>query len=471
MVLFPTGRRLVRAMTSALLTLCLLTAMTAGSESQEAGHATDPAALGFAFAKASPLTIYESAELTGGKREDFKFGVPYKVIELKPNALRIVLDGGAQAYVRASHVSFVSAPRWLASTDGLSRSERPNIRMWASSMKLLEFLAGTRVRDAQWDFEEYFESPPEFKLRLPYLETDSLDLLGGKRQVKVFSVMMPISREMLTAFDQSKSGGDARHDLHLVIDVSGSTVGFLEETMEQLAQRLRQNEVLQSGLRNITLTTFGDPLARQSSYRGVLQPARIDSIKWRRTNGKPPKKSEVEPLPDALATLAAGLKGAESRHPIVLVLSGADVEISGHAVSLGGIVSIDEIDLESTSGVDAVFAQLTPEPGNSLRKASGRLKNAISSRYMEFSEHLADDIVASLLSIIREKGQAPLEPRQFVAFAKAAHADRMLAFLPRELTAGSLLPQPQPFAADADWYTIRVWVALDQLTLREEIGQ
>jgi hypothetical protein len=51
------------------------------------------------------------------------------------------------------------------------------------------------------------------------------------------------------------------------------------------------------------------------------------------------------------------------------------------------------------------------------------------------------------------------------ANASAAHSKKMMAFLPRVLTSAAKLPGP---AAEADWYTIHLWLAVDPLIWKVE---
>jgi hypothetical protein len=43
----------------------------------------------------------------------------------------------------------------------------------------------------------------------------------------------------------------------------------------------------------------------------------------------------------------------------------------------------------------------------------------------------------------------------------------MMTFLPRVLTPTSSLPARQAYAAQSDWYTIRLWLTVDDLIWKE----
>ncbi|MCZ7643549.1 MAG: hypothetical protein M5U33_13795 [Pseudorhodoplanes sp.] len=178
-----------------------------------------------AFAKASPLMVFDDAALTRGRPENFDFGVAYEVVEQSAESAKLKLKSGKLAYVRLAHVTVVNVPNWITSSDNFMRSERSRIRFWESSTKLNDFLSGINTAAARWDFEEFFETAPNFSLRLPVVGLDTLDLLGGDRQVRIASVMLPISKQMYDAFENAKTGGDRKLDLYFVLDVSSSAKG------------------------------------------------------------------------------------------------------------------------------------------------------------------------------------------------------------------------------------------------------
>ena len=48
---------------------------------------------------------------------------------------------------------------------------------------------------------------------------------------------------------------------------------------------------------------------------------------------------------------------------------------------------------------------------------------------------------------------------------EAAHASRLMAVLPRVLTAEQTLPPAPSFAPEADWYTAQLWLTIDGVLL------
>ena len=150
-----------------------------------------------------------------------------------------------------------------------------------------------------------------------------------------------------------------------------------------------------------------------------------------------------------------------------LVLSGADVELESFIRTQGKTVAIDNLNPGLPSNAVAIFAQITPEPGPDLRNASERLRNVARKRYLEYSKTLSDDVALELLRSVEGQKAVSLEAKSFGDFAKAAHEKQMMAFLPRLLTPSSSLPARQSYAAQSDWYTVRLWVALDGLILKE----
>ena len=153
--------------------------------------------------------------------------------------------------------------------------------------------------------------------------------------------------------------------------------------------------------------------------------------------------------------------------PTLVVLSGAEVDSSGHVAALGKSVSADNLDLNVPENSVGVFAQVTPEPGDALRTVSQKLRNVASARYIEYSETLGADLVQELVRAAEGRRDADLDPKQFAAVATAAHQQKMLAILPRVLRQTSTLPSRQNYALNADWYTVRLWVTLDNLIMSE----
>src|SRR5262249_20503691 len=138
----------------------------------------------YAFAKASPLQVADnSASPTETHPQSFEFGKAYEATEEPPGYVKIKLRDDKFVYVRATYVTTMRTPRWLATTSGYNRPERAKVQFWESGVKLNEFISGTNRAGSQYDYEEFFfDTAPGFQLKLPILERDSVDLLD--RQVK-----------------------------------------------------------------------------------------------------------------------------------------------------------------------------------------------------------------------------------------------------------------------------------------------
>jgi len=132
----------------------------------------------YAFAYASPLTVFDTPELNHGRKENFEFARAYEVSEETSDAVRIKLGDGKFVYVRSAHLTIAHTPQWLTTTPGYETAERARIRLWESGVRISQFLAGIHTAGAQWDYEEYFDTTPNYSLSLPIIETDSLELLG-----------------------------------------------------------------------------------------------------------------------------------------------------------------------------------------------------------------------------------------------------------------------------------------------------
>lgn len=413
----------------------------------------------FAFAKASPLLIFDNPSLMNGRKQDFEFGKPYEVSEQSSEFVRIKLADGTQTYVRSAHVTTLRSPRFLTTNSGYQKSERARIRLWESTVKLNEFLSGTNTAGAPWDYEEYFDSAPDFQLKLPIVETDTLDLLGGNRQIDVVSVLLPISKEMYQAFEEVKSGPGQQIDIHFLLDISLSTKQFLERTFEGIGKSLARNDDLRKRIVDIDITTFGESRRNRSAFLGKVSLDSLPSLSLHpQSQNIEPATGEREPIVDGLVSMVAESKSG-SALPLLIVLSGADVEISSKAQAK--TTAIEDVNLPSSTS--AIFAQITPEPSDELKNVGSRLRNITQLRYLDYSESLAEDVVSDLRRTVERMKTTSFEPIQFSSVAKVASERHMMAFLPRVLSPTSSLPARQAYAAQSDWCSIRLWLTLDGL--------
>ena len=431
------------------------------------GHAENEPIVAYAFAKASPLHVSDNPALTGGRYESFEFGTAYEVTEQKPEYVKFRRPDGSTGYVRPAHVSVVGYARWLTTTGGFGTSERARIRFWESSTKLGELLSGSKPLASQFDYQEFFDDAPNFPVALPVMESDTIDLLNGTRQVRIASVLIPISKEMAEAFEKAKGGANKPLDLHFLLDVSGSTREFLETAMLGLAKAVSRNEALRKKVNGAYVTTFAASLKGKSVLMGNVPLPSLERASWHGSGADQPTDGDREPLLDGLMTLASGVKPNDATMPVLLVLSGADVDLAGEVAKLGKPVSIDNLPLKLPSDTAAIFAQVTPEPGDDLRNASRRLGLEKGSRYLEFSDSLGTELAAELAKLGEAQKGEVLRPEAFAAVTKAAYAKHMIPFLPRVLTRDTGLPARPGYAANADWYTVRLWLPIDELIWKE----
>ena len=436
--------------------------------------ATAPAAgdriLGYAFAKASPLPVYDKPDGSSSQQQSFEFGKAYPVIESKQDYLKLKLPDGTEKYVRLAHVRLVGLPRWVTATSVFDSKDRNRIRFWESSARLNDFLAGLDTVHSKWDYEEYFDSPPDFRVKWPIIGSDTLELLGGNRQVDIASVLLPITRDMNLAFTKAAGKADNHINLSFLLDVSGSTRGFLEAAMAGVAKAINLNDTLSNRMSGATFAEFGVGPDTKATFIGSLPLSGWARRPWHAPPPDQATSSDVEPLVDGFASLATGLstmKQADTGLSAVVVLSGADVDTTSTVLLAGRAVDLKDIELPLPHDTVAIVAQVTPEPGRSLAAAGSSLPVSGGMQYIGFSESIGQKIADGLAKIIRDRAAASLDPKVFGAYADVAHAAKYDAFLPTELTASSRLPQPQAYAADAEWYTVPLWLTLDGVVLKQ----
>jgi hypothetical protein len=417
----------------------------------------------FAFAKASPLQVSDSTAVTETHPQEFEFGKAYEATEEPPGYLKVKLRDDKIVYVRSTYVTTLRTPQWLATTSGYNRPERAHIQFWESGNKLNEFLSGANRTASQCDYEEYFDAAPGFQLKLPIVERDSVDLLS--RQIKFMSVMLPISRQMYLAFEEAKTHSERPIDLDFVVDVSGSTNGFLERAVGGIAKAVNRSEPVRKRLRSTVVTTFGATRTNKSAFIGKVSLSDFEKRVWHPQGVDQTTDGEREPLLDGLVTLNESLKADDAATQVLVILSGADVE-SATSSAAARAANIGNFELSLHKQPTAIFAQVTPEPSDDLRNASRQLRMS-RVRYIDYQDNVGDDIVSELIRISENQKTAQLDVRSFAPVVAAGNDKRMMTFLPRVLTPTSSLPARPAFAAESDWYAIRLWLTVDELIWKE----
>jgi hypothetical protein len=272
---------------------------------------------------------------------------------------------------------------------------------------------------------------------------------------------MPISREMYQAFDSQRASFDKKVDLHLVVDVSGSTRDFLESAMGGVARTLTSTS-FRDRVNVVFVTTFGISRDEKSSFRGKVAPKDLAAFAWHRRGISQTAGDERGPIVDGLATMNRGIRADSGGVPVLVVMSAADVEFSGSA-AISKSLTIENLMLKLPAGAVAIFAQITPEPGNDLRYVSQRLRGISHAYYLEYSETLADDLAANLMRLAESPKFAAAKAMK--AIASTAHSQKMMAFLPRVLTSTAKLPGS---VAGADWCAVNLWLPVDPLIWQVE---
>lgn len=410
----------------------------------------------YAFANASPILTYDRPATSSGRPENFEFGEAYVVGQQTAGFVRIRLASGAMAYVRTADVTLVTSPRWLATTSGYNTTEREFVRFWNKRERLKEFLGHPTTPDSQWDYEEYFDNAPAFQLRLPVIQSDNANVLG--RDIPIVSAMVPISREMYHAFASERTGFDKKINLYLVADVSDSTREFLEGAVGGIT-RMVTAASFRDRINEIIVTTFGLNSREKSVFHGKVSAKDLAGFSWHRRGGQT-AGDERGPLVDGLVAMRRGIH-ADGAATILVVMSRADVEFFG-TTNASRSRTIENLELKLPADSVGVFAQITPEPGDDLRYVSRRLRGLSHMDYLEYSDTMADD----LSSIVRRLAETPTSAvKGGNMVASAAQSKKMMGFLPRVLTSTANLPGG---GAEADWRTIHLWLAVDELIWKLE---
>jgi hypothetical protein len=422
----------------------------------------------YAFANASDISVFDDTALTGGRKEHFEFGDAYEVLELKSGYAKLKLPTGDIRYVRCGDVTIVSTPRWLATSTGFNKSEREFIRFWEQKAVLEDFLSGTNNPRSRWDYEEVMGSTPNFALRLPLIATESVDhgisIVGA---TKLALVMLPVSRQVQRAFERARRSFAKQVDLFLLVDVSGSTAGFVEPLMSALADAMLKNETLRSRVDTIRVVTFGVSRTEKMKIIGKLTSKDLIDFQWHRTGIDWATNGEREPLVDGLVAITKGFDQTSDNPRVLVVLSGADVELTSYIAAESRLATLGAIDIGAVGRPTTIFAQITPEPSQDLINASKQFHGGADVTYLEYSDVIVDRLVASILKASESIGSNVQAADALGALAKTAHDQRMLAVAPRLLTPTSKLPDGPMGGDGLDWYAVYLWCAVDELIWQE----
>lgn len=408
----------------------------------------------FAFAKASPLTGYLAATLQGTSSSlKLEYGKPYSVISLTADAAEIEVDG-KRSFVKRGYLSLSRQPVFLVSNKTyFQRLERARIRFWDSSLRLSQFLVGSEIGDTRPDFQEFLINRPDFGVSWPVVSSDTIEILGGEKQSRIVNVLVPITRAEFDTFDRIAAGASRTVKMAIVADVSGSARGFLEPVLEDLGKSFHRDPDL-SKIGAVDFTLFGGNAAPRRIPRVSL-----DSLVASNLFSGNSSSPNDEPLVPALALAADAMPPADDVTNAMLVLSGADVSLTGTVN--GRSVKIEELPLGSYV---TVFVQITPEPGKTLQEASRR---AGLGNFIGFSDSgVAGQIVSVIKDRLRSLSSVEIAEKDLKPIADIANERNQMALLPMNAVGTSHLPDPPPFARNAEWYTASLWVVLDSLVLQ-----
>jgi hypothetical protein len=193
----------------------------------------------------------------------------------------------------------------------------------------------------------------------------------------------------------------------------------------------------------------------------------LEHVVWHRRGIDQATLGDREPLIEGLLAMSRGIRPGNGDAAVLLVFSGADVELASQMGARGKTVALGDIDLKLPADTTAIFAQITPEPGDELRRASAMLHNITRVQYLNYSDVLADDVISSLIQMAQSRSARPVATEPVDAVVKAAHSNQMMLFLPRALTLTASLPSRPQYRGQADWQAVRLWLAVDELLWTE----
>jgi hypothetical protein len=411
-----------------------------------------------AFARASPLPVAPDSSLKNPLPTDFDYGRSYEVLEKTSKFVKLALPEGKVGYVKPETVVVSETPSWISTTPLFGSTNRPNLRLWKESSAIAEYIKGNMSKE--WDYEELLDEAPRFSIRMPTLQSTTVKMLGGDRDVTIVTALFPLPGSAANDIREIKDGKELRTNVHIIADISGSTRDFLEPAMRQIVDLLSGKE-FKSMIGKVTLTRYASSLPSLAEFTGPL-PIR-DLTKQDLRKAAAMRGDDAEPLLTALATAAKSMKGQEASNTALIILSGADVNPAPITLQ-GATITPEQITLPANT--TTFVTQITPEPGESLQKLVRSLART-RLEYVPYGDNAVRSLVVKLSQLFDENRKQAISEGAFKNLSKRARTSQMIPILPRDMEKDAAgLPDPPPYLKDAKWYTIPLSLAVDGLVYK-----
>jgi hypothetical protein len=395
-------------------------------------------ALGFAFARVSPLKVFTPPDfkLTGHIGVDF--GRSYPITQKKRGKVRLCIKGNNH-WVKRSHIVSKQSTEWV-SVSPTPSMKRPKVQLWRSQERLNAYLSGSNFGQASPVYEEFITDSLPTPIQFPLYQRDFMEIQIGNRQVEVASILVPFPTDAIIKYKQLQLDRKKQHNTTMVIlvDVSGSTVGFIDLFLERLNKTYTKLPML----KNIMLLEFGGD--GSVSKPQILSFRKITTYSWN-VRSAPQQNRENQAILNAI-TLAAKQVKRQGVKPPLLILAGGDVDIQ----------PIKDLNAFGYTWI----VQLTPEIQEALKKSASSLGK--TAKFIEFSPNnavfLTEDMAKNLEFENEKRFQKPPDyPGVANIFAKMG----MLPLLPKNLETEELATLPNFVSKESDWFAINLWTVVN----------
>ncbi|MEM7519860.1 MAG: hypothetical protein AAF307_02380 [Pseudomonadota bacterium] len=409
-----------------------------------------------AFAKFSPLPIYEDAtvEALDGSI-DVEFAAPLNILKSSRNAV-LISHNDSFAWVKRADLFLPHVEQYLETGRGLRQRVRPNMRFWRSGAVLAEFLSNADLSNAQPDFEEVQGPDRTPPFRLPIMWSDVADVMGN-RSVELAGVLLPFENRTLEDFEEIAGKRGVDGTVFTLVDVSPDAVSFSEAAFVQLRRRVTAALGSAAERLRFRVIGFGANVNGSVDDLGVLPSGATLASAVR---GLRAPDGHSEPLLDALHT-AQPLAARTSGKNLVLVLSGADLRKKMSRAGLSRSATLAQPQLDFGPDTSLVFAKITPEPGRDLFDLSRRTFGTARASYIPFSAEANTLLFRSVERAFGIKDESTLSEEEIKQACAPLFAAAKPCILPHAPSSNSIMPKPTRRARNADWYATVVWTVRD----------
>ncbi|WP_133511097.1 hypothetical protein [Candidatus Thiosymbion oneisti] len=392
----------------------------------------------YAFARVGPMETFATDRLQAGRNTEVKFGNKYPVLAVEDQAVRLCIDH-VPHWARRSQVLLTDTPSWVVAQEDTKAAERPRIRFWRSQQDLNAHLSEDSAAKAPPDYEEVISRREFGKIRLPVSHQDVLQTSLNTVQLRVASVLVPFLNAAVEDYRRLRLQQQA--DLILLLDLSGSTAGFVRPLMRRLeavaASRKSKPRVLIIGI-------DGDGRHRAAELSTL---SKLATHTWQHRPG--PVESNHNLINVGFDSAVTRIRGNTNGVPVV--------------VAAGGDVSLDPA---SWTKIDKLtLVQLTPELEPELGQSATRLGIELVNASHPSSPALGISLAAEPDTRTRPPKPSPSDHDYLV---RLTNDYGFITLLP-DLADTPELAIPPAFALDdAEWFAVPLWVVIDGLLLQME---